>query len=219
MSSDDAGHSPSSLPKRRPEDAFLIAAAAAGDRAAFSELMRRFDRLVRYTIFRTSGDFARRDPQWLDSVASLTWAGFARSIRRPDRPEISSLSTYLIQIARNQTLTEKSRAAKAAAPGMETPPPERSHDQDDSDPAAILGRFELLAQLRECLSELDEPERKMVSQIEALLGRRWGEAARKLGVAESTLRSRWPGFLRLIRERMQQKTGVDFAPDQDQADS
>lgn len=194
-------------------DAFLLASAASGDRPAFLELMRRYDRLVRYTILRLSGEQTRRDPQWLDSLASAVWAGFARSIRGADRAPITNLPSYLIQITRNLCLAELRREVKAARAVRASQAIQAEEIERMADPAAIQQDLELLDRLRACLAELPESEQPLVSQLRALLDRHWEEAARNLGMAESTLRSRWPRFLQGLRERLSRKTGVNFAPD------
>ncbi|MCH7891292.1 MAG: sigma-70 family RNA polymerase sigma factor [Gemmatimonadetes bacterium] len=73
-----------------------------GDPAALRALMARYDRLVRYTIFQRAQQHCRKDPQWLDSVASATWAGFVQSLNSSPENPPSSVSAYVVRIARNQ---------------------------------------------------------------------------------------------------------------------
>ena len=67
------------------DEAYLVQSVLGGDPAALRELMSRYDRLVRYAVFRAARDRCRKDPEWLDSIGSATWAGFVQSLNRsPD---------------------------------------------------------------------------------------------------------------------------------------
>jgi len=201
-------------PPTTPTDDFLITSLLGGDTTALVKLMERYDRLVRYTIFRASRERCVRDPQWLESIASATWTGFVQSVQRhpDDRPR--TLATYLARIARNHTVS----AIRAAQP---TPEVIDGHEDIDSlsiaatseQPADELDRLELLEALRTCIGALDEDERVMASQLTAIMERRWQDAADALGVKESTLRSRWKRTLERLRACIEQKTGERIARD------
>ena len=66
-------------PGQEPSDNELLVAIGRGDPLALRLLMDRFDRLVRYVIYRASRQRCRRDPLWLDSVASEVWTDLCRS--------------------------------------------------------------------------------------------------------------------------------------------
>ena len=68
-------------PHDRRTDNELLADLAQTDPMALRVLMDRFDRLVRFTIFRTSRQRCRQDPLWIDSVASEVWTDLCRSAR------------------------------------------------------------------------------------------------------------------------------------------
>jgi RNA polymerase sigma factor (sigma-70 family) len=87
------------------DDGFLVASMLAGDAAALNRLIERYDRLVRYTVLRVSQARCARDPQWLESVASATWAGFVRSMRRNPNDPPRNIRAYLVRIARNKTVS------------------------------------------------------------------------------------------------------------------
>ena len=89
----------------QPEDDFLIVSMLAGDAAALRKLMDRYDRLVRYTVFRASQDRCRRDPDWLDTIAADAWTGFVRSLQRDPTRRPKSVPAYLAQIARNRCVS------------------------------------------------------------------------------------------------------------------
>lgn len=211
-----------------PDDRFLIASAAGGDSAALRKLMERYDRLVRYTVFRVAKGQCVRDPDWLESVASDTWGGFVRSIRRESAEQPQSAKAYLARIARNQAI---SALRRTGASGRETRDPKvfsldsgpRSgpdHAGESAleipstleEPAETVARLELLEALRGCLEELEADGRAMASQLEAITERRWRDAAEALGLKESTLRSRWKQVLKRLGACVERKTGQDFAP-------
>ncbi len=197
-----------------PSDDFLIAGMLGGDSAALNVLMGRYDRLVRYKIFRVSKDRCRRDPEWLESVASATWVGFVQSMRRDPQRRPSSLRAYLAQVARNQAIS----ALRHAAPDDDA----LSISDDEAglsitaeleEPAEALSRLELLESLRTCLSELDSEDGRIATQMEAITERRWIDAADALGLKESTLRSKWKRILGRLGVCVRKRTGVDsFAP-------
>jgi hypothetical protein len=68
-------------PLVEPSDDALAALVAGGDETALRMLLDRYDRLVRYTIYRTARGMCKRDPQFLDSVATEAWMGFVRAVR------------------------------------------------------------------------------------------------------------------------------------------
>ncbi|MGB2985610.1 MAG: sigma-70 family RNA polymerase sigma factor [Phycisphaerae bacterium] len=196
-----------------PSDEFLVAGMLGGDAAALTRLMDRYDRLIRYTVFRASKDRCVRDPQWLESIASATWTGFVRSMQRdPDNPP-KSVRAYLVRIARNQVVS-----------ALRSSPPEREslyiHENGDDAPIAArleepieeLSRLEHLEALRVCLAELDSDDRTLATQLPAITERRWREAAEALGLKESTLRSRWKRTLERLRGCIERKTGNLVAP-------
>ena len=199
-------------PTAGPSDDFLVAGMLGGDWAALSKLIERYDRLVRYTILRGARERCTHDPQWLESVASATWAGFVQSLQRHPDQHPKSVRAYLAAIARNQVVS----AFRGA------PAPDDAAQSIDSfaelitvtldEPIDTLSRLELLETLRICLSELADDDRILVSQLTAITERRWRDAAAALGISESTLRSRWKRTLDRLRDCVRGKTGLSLAP-------
>ena len=195
-----------------PDDRFLIASVLGGDESALRKLMDRYDRFVRYCVFRTAKQRSTHDPDWLDSVASAVWAGFVQSIRRtPDR-EPESVQAYLAFIARNQAVSALRRdpadppsISLEAAEGLSLP------DRIE-EPTELVSRLESLEALRVCLAESDPDDRTMIAQLPAIMDRRWRDAAEALGLKESTLRSRWERFLDRLRTKLAGKSLESFAP-------
>jgi len=198
-------------------DQFLARSAVGGDSAALRLLMDRYDRLVRYTVFRQAGDRCKKDPQWLDSVASETWAGFVRSLNRtPDRPP-DSVPALLVGIARRRVISQLRRPAPFAEP-IDALAGETLEGVED-DPAASLGMLEDLGALRACVEAVAGEDAALMAHLGPITERRWRAVAAELGIAESTLRSRWAKLLERLRTCMGQKRGSSFAPGEGGGDS
>lgn len=201
-------------PVKDPNDEFLIRGVLGGDVAALRALIDRYDRLVRFTVYRVSKGQCQRDPQWFESVASSTWEGFVRSIRRnPDRYP-ASVRAYIVRIARNQAISAL-RALPQSSQSLDeirTVVGDPSGAPADHDPAAIAAELEHLEALRACVLELDGDDRAVIGQLSAITERRWREAADALNLPESTLRSRWPQILVRLRRCVERKTGESIAP-------
>ncbi len=202
-----------------PDDGFLVASVVGGDEPALRKLMDRYDRLVRFAVFRAARQRCARDPEFLESVASATWAGFVQSLRKnPDRPR-DSVRAYLSFIARNQTVSALRRDAGDppilsldAGEGLDLP------DQLE-EPAEMVANLEDLETLRACLAECDPDDRTLIGQLPAITERRWRDAAEALNLAESTLRSRWTRLLERLRARLTQKNPKALAPGGPDGDS
>jgi RNA polymerase sigma factor (sigma-70 family) len=194
-------------------DAELLARLRKGDDDALPPLMERYDRLVRYTVFRLSRACCFRDPQWLDAVASEVWMGFLRSIQREDCRFPESLAAFLTRIARNQTVSALRRR------GLTTIPNDRA-DFSEADkstlynesPDRLVESYEQILALRECVIGLTDNERETFSQLHLIVERRWTEAAGKLKISESTLRSRWKQVLEMLKSCLESKSAPGFAP-------
>ncbi|MGD2111510.1 MAG: sigma-70 family RNA polymerase sigma factor [Phycisphaerae bacterium] len=197
----------------QPSDAFLIESLRGGDSAALDKLMDRYDRLVRYVIYQLSKDHCRKDPEWLDSVASAAWLGFFNATCRADAESPRSTAALLTQIARNQAVTalRKTRRAPASVDVPESAEALPGTDVTD-DPAALNAEIEDLGMLQACLERLSEPDRALTSQLVAITERRWRAAAEALGMSESTLRSKWRRVVDQLRECMDRKSRGEFAP-------
>jgi len=189
-----------------PPDGELVRRIRAGDAGAMNVLMSRYDRLVRYTIFRACRQRCARDPHWLDARASETWTGFLQSIRRHGFATPDDLSKYLTQIARNKcrdAIRIGSALAGRVVSADEEELSQLSVEQEDT--AATVSRLETLDILRACMQALEPEDRAVCAQLTLIVERRWKEAAEKLGIAESTLRSRWARILERLRSDLDEK--------------
>lgn len=203
---DDPSVSPSHA---GPDDHFLVAQLLAGDAAALRALLTRYDRLVRYTVFRLSGKQCARDPQWLDSVASASWAGFVSSLQRLSGDLPRSVRGYLVQISSNQTISALRRVKEPLAGLEATDTRDPSLIDPIPGPDQLAANLEEMALLRDCLSDLPAESKRMVTQLAAITERRWEDAANALGLSESTLRSRWRVILSGLKKCIADKMGKD----------
>lgn len=196
-----------------PDDAQLIWRIRGGDGDALRELMRRYDRLVRYTVFRLCRTECQQDPAFLDARASETWAGFVRSAQRSGTHFPQNIKTYLIQIAKNKCIDSLRREEAASLGGMNGLSEELVHADDA--PAAgleLLIRAEEVVALRDCIETLSHGDKRICEQIEPILAGRWKQAAHALDIPESTVRSRWPVIVRTLRACLEKKNSRSFAP-------
>jgi len=173
----------------------------SGDSGALTRLMERYDRLVRYTVFRTSRRQCLSDPQWVDTIASDAWTGFVRSMQRKADDLPASVRTYLIQVARNRCLD----ALRSAPPQQDSIDYEGmggivDADTGAEDPSETSARLEQIDALRACVASLSDDDQAIYAHLDLITQRRWKEAANALRMPEATLRSRWTK----ITERLSQ---------------
>jgi len=197
----------------REDDHQLAARVSRGEEAALRRLIDRYDRLVRYTVFRTARTSCLHDPSFLDSTASQTWMGFVQSCRRGGENIPDSISAYLVRIARNQTISAlRSQFAQSESVHSVDEMRARSDDAHAHSATDFWSEMESLSSLNDCFEELEEADRILISQLQAIMERKWSEAAAGLGMSESTLRSRWVKCLERLRRCMKAKSGENFAP-------
>jgi DNA-directed RNA polymerase specialized sigma24 family protein len=77
---------------------------------------------------------------------------------------------------------------------------------NNEDTADVLSRLDQVESLRACMALLDPADRALCSQLDLIVERRWTEAAEKLAMPESTLRTQWKGVLERLRACMEKKT-------------
>ncbi len=201
---------PSATPKvTGPTDQELVLRLASGDEAALRLLMDRYDRLVRFAVFRMARSECRRDPQWLDSRATGIWQGFIQSMKRAGNTVPNSLKTYLLQVSRNHVI---SALRRKTPPWDQGEGPKATTEPDlieatDCNPSVIVEELDSLSTLRDCISGLNEGDQALLARLEEIVNRRWVEAAGSLGMKESTLRSRWKRLLDDLRACVEGKTG------------
>ncbi|MGB0717015.1 MAG: RNA polymerase sigma factor [Phycisphaerae bacterium] len=202
-----------------PADTFLLESMLGGDSTALRKLIDRYDRLVRFTIYKIGASRCASDPQWLDAVASDVWSGFVQSLQRNPDSLPENTKAYLTRIARNRAI---SAVRGKNLPINSLDDHEGLADQiegESADPADELADLEMLAALRKCLGDLDGDARQLADHLESITQRRWKAAAEAVGCAESTLRSRWKNVLGHLRDCVSAKTGIFLAPDRADSDN
>ena len=161
---------------KEPDDNALVEQTREGDRSAFSELVRRHQRVVYRSCYRILGD--REDAKDASQEA------FIRAYRRLDtfRGD-SAFKTWMLRIAMNVSLNERSRrefpradvSLAEAVPGLETPEGE-------------LAKSEAAIQVHEALRLVQSDHRAAVV-LRDLEGLTYRETAESLGIAEGTAKS------------------------------
>lgn len=190
------------------DDPSVIVRVGAGDETALRELMDRHDRLIRFTIFRLARDQCVRDPQWLDAVASESWNGFVAAARKGVELRSNAIAGYLVGIARQQTIS----ALRRLRAFVRIPQDDLSDfrltqiESTELDPESLATEIELLHALRKCAAKLEDADRVILSQLGAIMQRKWVEASAALGLSESTLRSRWARILDRLRDCLEKKS-------------
>lgn len=182
-------------------DAVLARAAAAGDHAAFRQLVKRHNQL----LYRTARSILRDDTEAEDAVQE-SWLQAYRSIDgfRAD----AKLSTWLVRIAVNESLGRLRASGRraevvyldagidyeiAAEMNMQQP------EADRPEPAAERG--ELRRILEACIDELPEAFRT-VFVLRAVQEMSVEEAADCLGLPEATVRTRHFRARAVLRESL-----------------
>ena len=198
-----------------PSDQQLFAALAGGDPTALRRLMDRYDRLVRYTIFRASRQRCQRDPLWLDAIAGEVWTDLCRTVAARGPDQIASVHSFLIQLARRRCIDGLRRVGLTALsdqPGVEEI--DAAHQQAAADQAVFeqVAQLEQIEALGRCLERLDDPaDRQLCAELADLTAGRWKQVAERLKLPESTLRSRWKRLLGRLRACLEKNRPTDRA--------
>lgn len=167
-------------------DAEILARYVDGDRDVFAELVRRHGRYLFAVAYRIVG---RSDAE--DVVQTV----FLNAVRSADGFEgRSAVRTWLHRITVREALNHLRRHPKTASDDLPD-----DHDEilaADGDVSSFVVSQDLVAEL---LASLSASTRQMVVLVD-LLGYSTAEAARELGVAEGTVKSRRArAFARLAR--------------------
>jgi len=183
------------------DDLELARSAGRGDSSALRELLARHDRQVRYAIFRLSRRQCARDPEWLDGVAADCWSALLDAVSRRRPIAAQAFRSYLLNLVRNRTISALRRVKRQGPTSADT----RGHEPIQEQPPLweTLASLEDLDALRNVVQGLDEPDTGLMAELDLIVENRWTEAASRLGIAESTLRSRWKALIHKIRSQLQ----------------
>ncbi len=195
-------------PATRQADHDLAHRVAAGDTAAFEQLMRRHNR----RLFRVARATLRHDGDAEDALQEAylqAYRGMGRF-----RGE-ASLGTWLSQLVMNECLSRLRKQARRdaiarmvqAEPAIEGELPEQQEDPMDARPAEgpedALARAQLRTLIERKLDELPESF-AAVFVLRGVEGLSVGETAQSLGIPEATVRSRYFRARGLLRESLAQ---------------
>jgi RNA polymerase sigma-70 factor, ECF subfamily len=186
-------------PAGPPDDA-LIAAAQAGDRNAFAEIVRRYQRAV----YRVAWALVRNDTD-ADDLAQETfvraWAALGRFERGlPLYPWLARIATNL---AFSLFRSRKRRPETPLEPLLEAG---RQWGVDD-DPAEHAARDERSERLRACFGAL-APEHQAVLALRVMQDMPYDSIAKTLNVPVGTVMSRLSRARAELKRRMQEGSGT-----------
>ncbi len=182
-----------------PDDSALVAACQKGDQAAFSELVRRYQRGVYRVAYALT-----RNPSDADDLAQET---FVRAWGAIGRFELGQpLYPWLARIATNQAYSlfrhRKRRPETPLEPLLEAGMQWGAVD----DPADHAARSEHGAHLRACFAQLTE-EHKTVLALRVLRDLPYERIAEALGIPVGTVMSRLSRARAELKRLMQAETG------------
>lgn len=174
----------------------MIAAAQAGDRAAFDELVRAYQEYLYRLMVR-----ACHHPQDAEEVAS---EAFFRAYQRLSQFEgRSSFISWLGRIAANLCFRRREKAEVMSVPleNAEAAPPDDSTHQPESPEAAAL-REEMRRCIRAAVAALPEPD-QTVFRLRDIEGLSAAETAQRTGLSVPAVKAR------LHRTRQHLRTRLD----------
>lgn len=192
------------LEASRRDDA-LVRSLLDGDPKAIERLIDLYDSVIRFTIFHGFKTHCRRDPTFLDARASEVWTGFVDSLNRTRRGPQGPLKGYLAQIARNKC-NDYVRHADHDLPLDAVHTVRTVQIGTTEGPLEAMVVFEQVEQVRECIKKLGENDRKIMQELELISQSRWSQAADRLSMPESTLRSCWQRICDQLRRCVEKNT-------------
>ena len=166
----------------------LIRAGQKGDAQAVETLFRRYQRPLFQTALRVLGNTEDAEDALQD--------GFLSAYRNLKRFEgRSQFSTWLTRIVINAALMKRRSAKARPAISLDEPPREdelpatERYADDSPNPEQLFTGTELREMINENLDELS-PLLRSAFLLREVQGYSTGEAAKKLGVTENTLKAR-----------------------------
>jgi len=166
----------------------LIRAGQRGNAEAVETLFRRYQRPLFQTALRVLGNSEDAEDALQDGLLSAY-----RNLKRFEGR--SQFSTWLTRIVINAALMKRRSAKSRPAISLDEPPREddlpatEKFADDGPDPEQVYASTELREMINENLDELS-PLLRSAFVLREVHGYSTGEAARKLGVTENTLKAR-----------------------------
>ncbi|HTT33479.1 MAG TPA: sigma-70 family RNA polymerase sigma factor [Methylomirabilota bacterium] len=166
----------------------LIRAGQRGDHQAVETLFRRYERPLFQTALRVLGNTEDAEDALQDGLLSAY-----RNLKRFEGR--SQFSTWLTRIVINAALMRRRSAKARPAVSLDEPPREdelpasERFADDGPTPEQVFANTEIREMISENLDELS-PLLRTAFVLREVQGFSTGEAARKLGVTENTLKAR-----------------------------
>ncbi|HSW09304.1 MAG TPA: sigma-70 family RNA polymerase sigma factor [Bacillota bacterium] len=187
MAVNPAGTDPG-LPAASFPDELLVSAAKRGDRAAFGELVRRYERKVYNLAYRYAGNS--------DDAADLAQEAFLKAFCALGTFRgRSAFSTWLYRVTANVCLDALRGRQRRRTLSLDQAPPGREGDREWelADPRADLEeqvqRREVQSAVHRAIGRLG-PEHRLVVVLRDLQGFSYQEISRILGLNLGTVKSR-----------------------------
>lgn len=164
----------------------LMLRVKAGDRSAFEELFRLYQKPLTNYLFRLSGNRTRAEDLVQDVFLRLWKAA-------PGYEPTAKVSTYLFRIAHNLFLNEAARRREKPLDSLEA--------ETRSDPASDLNRREVRSAVQKAVEELPEGEREVLLLSE-YNGFKYAEISEILGIPVGTVKSRMFSAVQRLKEAL-----------------
>ncbi|MCP4592761.1 MAG: sigma-70 family RNA polymerase sigma factor [bacterium] len=189
------------------DDGALLQRLQEGDGDALRSLMDRYDRLVRYVVFRLCRSHCERDPAFLDARASEAWSGFVHALRQPNRGSPDNVKSYLVGIARNKCADALRRLGRPQEVETSELGEDLTSVQAESPVSLeLLIQAEQVVALRKCVESLSDDDKRLYGHVEHLVAGRWTLVAQAMGQPESTVRTRWSAVVAQLKACLRKKT-------------
>ena len=174
-------------------ETLLMLRAREGDRAAFEELFRLYERPILNYVYRLSKNRALSEDLLQEAFLRL-WRAL------PGYRPTAKVSTYVFRIAHNLYLNEAARRREK--------PIEDADSESRLDPGADMARRELQAAVRSAVEALPEGERECLILSE-FQGFKYADIAEVLGIPVGTVKSRMFSAVNRLKESLR---GMEPSP-------
>jgi len=164
----------------------LMLRVKAGDRAAFEELFRLYEKPLTNYLFRLCSNRARAEDLLQDAFLRLWKAA-------PSYEPSAKVSTYIFRIAHNLFLNDAARRREKALESIDA--------ETRSDPASDLNRREVQSAVQKAVEALPDGEREVLLLSE-YNGFKYAEISEILGIPVGTVKSRMFSAVQRLKEAL-----------------
>ena len=162
----------------------LMLRVKAGDRAAFEEIFRLYQKPLTNYLYRLTSNRARAEDLVQDAFLRL-WKAAA------SYEPTAKVSTYIFRIAHNLFLNEAAKRREKALESMEA--------ETRADPSSDLHRREIRSAVQKAVEALPDGEREVLTLSE-YNGFKYAEIAEILGIPVGTVKSRMFSAVQRLKE-------------------